>query len=106
MRAIFKPGFKYAKAGVCLLAIETPEQASRSQLDLFAEKEPTSPDSAILKDRSKLMQVMDALNQRYGRATVVPASALHEKERSWAMKQERKTPAYTTDWKQIVQIWR
>lgn len=103
VRSIFKPGFKYAKAGICLLAIETAEQACR-QLALFDMQEPSPTPTS--KDTRKLMQVMDALNERYGRSTVMPASALRGKETTWAMRQERKTPAYTTQWEQIVHIWR
>ena len=45
---------------------------------------------------------MDALNQRYGRGTVKLASAgLATDRRAWTMKQERRTPDYTTCWADI-----
>lgn len=97
---IYKPGYAYAKAGVCLLDIE-PAQPAHHQLGLFSgqgRKEYAS--------RSNLMTVMDKINHRYGRSTVVAASALASLEAPWRMRQERMTPAYTTDWNDIVQIWR
>lgn len=92
---IYKPGFKYAKAGVCLMDL-TSAQKAHAQGDLFT---PPPPDN-------KLMDVMDTLNQRYGKATVLAASTLSEPDAVWQMRQERMTPAYTTDWTQVVDVWR
>ncbi|MGS0755364.1 DUF4113 domain-containing protein [Roseateles sp. GG27B] len=40
---------------------------------------------------------MDAVNQRYGKGTLKIGSAGFDGSRSvWAMKQERRTPGYTT----------
>jgi DNA polymerase V len=45
------------------------------------------------------MQALDAVNQRFGRGTLSLASAgLAGEQRQWRMKQERRTPGYTTDW--------
>jgi DNA polymerase V len=53
-------------------------------------------------DREKLMITLDGLNQRFGRGTVLMASAgLAGDRRAWVMKQERRTPAYTTCWEDI-----
>jgi DNA polymerase V len=42
---------------------------------------------------------MDRLNDRFGRGTVHPASAgVGGEARSWTMKQEWRTPQYTTNW--------
>ncbi len=52
--------------------------------------------------RTHLMQALDSLNLRYGRGTVRLASAgTAEKKRQWTMKQERLSPGYTTDWREI-----
>jgi DNA polymerase V len=54
------------------------------------------------KDRSRLMSTMDGINQRYGRGTLLQASAgLAGVKRVWEMKQERRTPAYTTSWEDM-----
>ena len=50
-------------------------------------------------DRGRLMTTLDGLNLRYGRGTVLMASAgLAGDKRAWSMKQERRTPGYTTCW--------
>lgn len=50
-------------------------------------------------DKGRLMTAMDELNLRYGRGMVVLASAgLAGERRVWSMKQERRTPGYTTCW--------
>ena len=88
LRAIYKPGFKLAKAGVMLLEL-TPDSISQGELDLEPE----------LRDKGKLMTAMDRLNGRYGKGTVLMGSSgLSGERRVWTMKQERRTPAYTTTW--------
>jgi DNA polymerase V len=51
------------------------------------------------------MQTMDQLNQRYGRGTLKLASAgLGQTAQIWHMKQDFKTPAYTTDWANLLTV--
>ncbi|MCB8748914.1 DUF4113 domain-containing protein [Rhodoferax sp. U2-2l] len=48
-------------------------------------------------DKTQLMSAMDGLNRRYGRGTLKMASAgLAGDKRIWSMKQQRRTPGYTT----------
>lgn len=48
------------------------------------------------------MVALDKLNDRYGRGTVMVASAgVEGKHRSWAMRQELLTPQYTTNWNDL-----
>ena len=48
------------------------------------------------------MSALDGINHRYGRVTVLMASAgLAGDKRSWAMQQERRTPGYTTRWEDM-----
>ncbi|MFM1907996.1 MAG: hypothetical protein RLZZ591_1673, partial [Pseudomonadota bacterium] len=92
LNAIYRPNINYAKAGVMLLDLQS-DAVQQFELDL--EGEDTS-------DRSRLMGTLDALNQRYGRGTVVVGSAgLHGDKRVWSMKQERRTPGYTTCWDEL-----
>ncbi|KKO71858.1 hypothetical protein AAV32_09835 [Kerstersia gyiorum] len=58
------------------------------------------------KESDRLMATVDELNKRFGRSTVAPASTFGDDEAPWHMRQERMTPAYTTDWNQVVDIWR
>lgn len=89
LRAIYRPGFKLAKAGGMLLDLQ-PDTVQQGELDL--QDDP-------VHDSRRLMAALDGLNQRYGRDTVLMASAgLAGDRRAWAMKQEPRTPGYTTCW--------
>ena len=91
LRAIYRPGFKYAKAGVMLLELQS-DCVQQGELALMVEDE-------RIVDRARLMSTLDELNDRYGRGTVLMASAgLAGNRRTWSMKQERRTPGYTTCW--------
>lgn len=92
LRAIYRPGINYAKAGVMLLDLRS-DAIQQFELDLADE------DSS---DRSRLMGTLDQLNDRFGRGTVIVGSAgLAGNKRVWAMKQERRTPGYTTCWDEL-----
>ena len=92
LRAIYRPDYNMAKAGVMLLELQSD---SVQQQDLALE------DDDVV-DRGNLMATLDGLNLRYGRGTVSMASAgLVGDRRAWSMKQERRTPAHTTDWNDL-----
>lgn len=97
---IYKPGFQYSKAGVCLLDLSSPHEAG-AQGELFNTPVPSSTHNS-----SRLMGVLDELNRKHGRGTVGIAQAFGDETAPWRMRQQRMTPAYTTDWNQIVEIWR
>ena len=89
LRAIYLPDYKMAKAGVMLLELQS---------DSVQQHELALEDDDVV-ERGNLMATLDGLNLRYGRGTVSMASAgLAGDRRAWSMKQERRTPAYTTDW--------
>ncbi|WP_041930340.1 Y-family DNA polymerase [Methylibium petroleiphilum] len=93
LRAVFKPGYRYAKAGVMLMELQ-PESVHQAELDL-GEPEP----GTVPRDRSKLMSAVDAVNRRHGRGSLMVASAgLATARREFVPKQERRTPHYTTSW--------
>ena len=85
---IWRPEYVYKKAGIMLSEI-TPN--SKRQEDLFAEAEPAG--------ESKLMSVLDRVNQRFGRGVIRISS--QDAGEDWSMRQERKSPAYTTSWQEI-----
>jgi DNA polymerase V len=92
LRSIYRPGFKMAKAGVMLMQLQ-PDSVQQQELAL---------EDGDVVDRSRLMTILDNLNQRFGRGTVLMASAgLAGNQRTWSMKQERRTPGYTTSWDDI-----
>jgi DNA polymerase V len=85
--AIFRSGFKYAKAGVMLVDLQ-PDSVQQQELDLEGDCE---------SDKTRLMSALDTINQRYGKGTMKIASAgLDGDRRVWSMRQERRTPGYTT----------
>lgn len=52
--------------------------------------------------RPRLIEALDAVNERYGRGTLKLASAgLGAAPRNWTMKQEGRTPAYITRWEDM-----
>jgi DNA polymerase V len=90
LQAIYRPGYRYAKAGVMLLDLRP---AGLVQQELALEDDEADPGS------QRLMQALDAVNLRFGRGTMALASAgMAGDRRQWSMKQERRTPGYTTDW--------
>ncbi len=91
MRAIYRPGYKMAKAGVMLLDLQSAG-VQQEELDLGDE----------VPDRSRLMVAMDRMNDRYGKGTLMLASAgTGGEKRVWAMRQEMRTPGYTTGWGEL-----
>lgn len=98
LRAIYKPGFRYAKAGVMLVELQ-PVGLEQGELDLEGSGE---IDEATSRDRAKLMTAVDAVNRRYGRGAIGMASAgLAGERRGFSMRQERRTPRYTTCWGEV-----
>ncbi|RZA12699.1 MAG: DUF4113 domain-containing protein [Proteobacteria bacterium] len=91
VKAAFKPGFNYSKAGVMLLDLQ---DASVQQAELALDDE--------APDRRALMATLDRLNDRYGRGAVVLASTgQSDGQGAWRMKQTLKTPEYTTRWADV-----
>lgn len=84
---LFKPEYEYKKAGIMLGEI-TP--VGQYQADWL---EPTQAAD------TRLMDAIDGLNKKFGRGTlkVSTQGAL----KGWHMRQERKSPSYTTDWESI-----
>jgi DNA polymerase V len=91
VQQMYRPGFNYAKAGVMLVDLR-PQGQQQGELDLFG-----MADAAESAGPSRLMEAMDALNQRFGRGAVTVASAQHQaRHGEHGAKQERRSPRYTT----------
>jgi len=48
---------------------------------------------------TRLMDALDGLNKKFGRGTFKVSTQGAHKE--WQMRQERKSPNYTTDWESV-----
>lgn len=91
LRAMYKPGYKYQKAGVILLDLAPAGQRQLSFLEPRGEEK---------RRRDALMNVLDRANTLFGRgALTLAASGVGKKE--WHMRQERRSPRYTTSWAEL-----
>jgi DNA polymerase V len=103
-RSMFRPGFNYAKAGVMLMDLqEAQAQGDQGELDLFGMD---GDEAARERRRPSLMAAMDALNRRFGRGAVrvggtATAFATDSGAASWSVRQDRRTPRYTTRWEEM-----
>ena len=88
LRSVWQPGFRYSKAGVMLNDL-TP--AAR-QTGLFLTRDPIKS--------AKAMAALDAVNTRYGRGTLRPAST--GITRAWVARQQNISPRYTTQIDEIL----
>jgi len=84
-RRIWKDGYRYAKAGLITTDLVPLANAQRALIGGYDRERSTA-----------LMAALDACNARFGRGTVVPASAGIVDQRAWATKFEMRSPRYTT----------
>ena len=99
LQRIYKPEYRYQKAGVMLLNL-TP--AGPGQLSLFSAA--VAGSSA---QRDRLLEVKDRINQAMGRETLwtaVQGITHQEREDSWRMQRGTLSPAYTTRWDQLPRV--
>ena len=85
VRAIYRPGYAYLKAGIGLIELVSRRH---HQADIFQNHQSVHTDT--------LMQTLDAINRRYGRGAAFLASA--GRSQGWPMRQQYCSPAYTTCW--------
>ncbi len=90
LKAIFKEGYQYKKAGVIVMGI-TPN--NETQLSLFSSSNPK---------HQPLMSVIDKMNRSYGKNKIKFATQCLD--RQWKMKQERLSKCYTTKIKEVIHI--
>ena len=90
LERIYRPGLAYQKAGVLLSDLSA---AGVEQGRLFADL----PADDARSDR--LMDCLDALNRAPARRAVRYASELLSD--GWRMRQRRKSPAFTTSWREL-----
>ena len=88
---IFKPGYRYKKAGITFLDLVA---ADRVQGGLFDR-----PDDARSIRR---MRAVDLLNARYGRGAVGFGTA--GVRHAWGLRREFVSPRYTTVWDELLRV--
>ncbi len=93
LEAIWREGFRYAKAGVMLSEFQEP---GRGTQDMFEEV-------AVQQRSVQLMQTLDQIRQR-GLGRVFLARQGTQQQQSWAMRRAALSPAYTTRWNDIPRV--
>ena len=88
--ALYRPGFRYQKAGVLLTDLSA---AGIEQTDLFSRGD--------TEQARRLMAAVDGMNRKMGRGTVFIGAQRLGEPRRWKMRAERKSKAYTTNWKEL-----
>ncbi|MCH8485718.1 MAG: Y-family DNA polymerase [Candidatus Cyclonatronum sp.] len=86
---VFVDGYAYQKAGVMLTEIRRRDQI---QGNLFVNQDE-------LERKKKLADAVDAVNQKMGRNKLI--YAVNGLKQEWTMRQEHKSPAYTTNWDEL-----
>lgn len=89
---IFRPGYRYKKVGIQLSDLLLPHAVQQHLFD---------PDPQ--PRRAHLMQVMDQVNHRYGKAALRTASAGFRREH-WKLRQESLSPRYTTRLDELMEV--
>ncbi len=90
LEKIFKSGYHYKKAGVIVMNI-TPD--TQKQYTLFTNENPKHP---------TIMHIVDKLNKAYGNNKI--KFAIQSLGRQWKMKQEKRSPRYSTNIKEVIII--
>lgn len=100
MRRMYQPGYDFIKAGVMPLELQPASVVQHGlMLEPTEDEEPT-------RNRSRLMTAVDAINGRFGKGTVhLGATGQTGPQRTWGMKQEKRTPQYAT-WLEDVPVAR
>ena len=90
LERIFRPGYRYHKAGVMLMELGSGETIQKS---LFGEPSPRRPE---------LMGAIDSLNRKMGRGAV--RYGAEGFRTAWRMKAARHSPRYTTRWEDLLKV--
>ncbi|MBN2100492.1 Y-family DNA polymerase [Candidatus Dojkabacteria bacterium] len=91
LEKIFKPGYLYKKAGVMIPQTIPSDSTQKNLLTPCSEN--------TYHTNKKIMETIDRLNLRWGRATIKTAAEGIKQE--WKTKMEKRTPRYTTRWDEI-----
>ena len=90
----YRPGLSYVKAGVMLSGFVEGDVVQTSFFGVGSD--------AVVAGH-KMMGVLDAVNQKWGRDTVRIAASGYD-QRPWSMKQDLVSPRYTTSWDELREV--
>ena len=91
LRAIFRPGYFYKKAGVILLDLVSSHSRQGLLFEEFGD------------DRTRgFVDAVEEVATRYGPSGGFWAAQGIDK--SWSMRREMRTPRYTTNWSEIPEV--
>ncbi len=91
LKRIYKPGYRYQKAGVMLMELSDPKTC---QPDLFSH--------VSTQDRQKSqrrMETLDHINRKMGRGTL--RLAAEGFQHTWKVRTDYPSPRYTTRWAEL-----
>jgi len=90
-RRIWKSGYRYAKAGLMTVDIVPLESSQRALIGAFDREK-----------SGRLMEALDACNQRHGRGVLFPAAAgVARQKKAWITKFDMRSPRYTTHLEEV-----
>jgi DNA polymerase V len=94
LKNIYKPGFRYKKAGVM---IQNITQKENMQYSLLKKPEPVEDGK-----KARAMEAIDRVNQKWGSQKLRPLASGLKQE--WRSKRGQMSPCYTTNWEELLEI--
>ncbi|MDP1638795.1 MAG: Y-family DNA polymerase [Candidatus Nitrotoga sp.] len=92
LKEIYRSGFHYKKSGVLLMGLQSKGSIQATLFD----------DTDKQAKSVNMMRTLDAINKKIGKGSVtLAASGLKHR---WAMRRERQSPNYTTDWFELPEV--
>jgi DNA polymerase V len=89
LNQVYREGYGIRKAGVILNDLKLADSAPRRLWD-----------ASLYELHKRLMANMDAINAKFGKGAL--NCGLFPSSGAWKTRFERKSPAYTTDWRQLM----
>lgn len=90
LRAIYRSGYRYKKAGVQLVGLSSNQNRQGSLFE----------DAAKNERSARLMAALDAVNREFGR-DALRSAACGTGDAAWAMRASHRSPRYTTRWDEL-----
>ena len=92
LKEIYRSGFHYKKSGVLLMGLQRKDSAQATLFD----------DTDKQAKSVNMMRTLDVINNKMGTGSVtLAASGIKHR---WAMRRERQSPNYTTDWFELPEV--